>query len=203
MKNLYSFRPWVGKSYTNGISGKRIMVLGESHYCANENDATPEITNRIIADLFNPDSEHEGYKNTYTKFIRALSGDFSLSSAEAKKKWWDKVLFYNYVQFPISGARKEPNSKEFNDSADAFFDVLNLYKPDYILVWGDRLYNNLPRCGHQLPDLQIENGEFFETWAYKTSDGRLVQLLPHTHPSAAFSPDYWHLVFMTFINRNL
>ena len=33
MKNV-NFRPWVGKDYfTKGYYGKRILVLGESHYC--------------------------------------------------------------------------------------------------------------------------------------------------------------------------
>lgn len=202
-KNLFRFEPWIGELYFEGINGKKIMILGESHYCANENDATPDITNRVINDLFNPDSEHESYKNTYTKFIRALSGNFSRSSTNEKKEWWNKVLFYNYVQFPISSARQAPSSKEFVDSADAFFEVLNLYKPDCVLVWGTRLYKNLPRQGHQLPDLIIDSRESFETWAYETSDGHIVQLIPHTHPSSAFSPDYWHTVFMAFLNRKV
>ncbi len=32
-----NFRPWIGKNYyTTGYEGKRILVLGESHYCGNE-----------------------------------------------------------------------------------------------------------------------------------------------------------------------
>lgn len=29
-----NFKPWVGKKYlSEGYNGKRILVLGESHYC--------------------------------------------------------------------------------------------------------------------------------------------------------------------------
>ena len=32
-----NFEPWVGKNYsTTGYQGKKILVLGESHYCINE-----------------------------------------------------------------------------------------------------------------------------------------------------------------------
>ena len=34
MKDNIFFQPFVGKDYANGgIFGKRIMILGESHYC--------------------------------------------------------------------------------------------------------------------------------------------------------------------------
>ena len=33
MNGLF-FRPWVGSAYSSGgIFGKRVMILGESHYC--------------------------------------------------------------------------------------------------------------------------------------------------------------------------
>ena len=105
MKNV-RFAPWVGSAYTMGIEGKRMMALGESHYCANPCDADSGMTNRIIRLLFEPDREHEGFMNTYTKFERALAGK-PLSLAE-KEQWWNRILFYNYVQSPISGPRKEP-----------------------------------------------------------------------------------------------
>ena len=36
MSNI-NFKPWIGKNYfINGYKGKRILVLGESHYCMNE-----------------------------------------------------------------------------------------------------------------------------------------------------------------------
>ena len=36
MSNI-NFKPWIGKNYlTKGYQGKRILVLGESHYCSKE-----------------------------------------------------------------------------------------------------------------------------------------------------------------------
>ena len=116
------FSPWVGKHYHTGWNGKRMMVLGESHYCASSEEAVPQITNRTITDLMDADSEHEGYKNTYTKFANALAGKFL--SFDERKRLWHSVLFYNYVQVPMSGARIPPTTQEFAQSETAFFEVL-------------------------------------------------------------------------------
>ena len=75
-----NFLPWIGNYYsTTGFAGKRILALGESHYCENASDATEDITRKVITDLFDPQSEHEAYKNTYTKFAEALLGRDCLS----------------------------------------------------------------------------------------------------------------------------
>ena len=198
MKHV-KFLPWVGEHYQTGRNGKRVMVLGESHYCASPQDAVPQITNRIISDLMDPNSEHESYKNTYTKFANAMAGK-NLTFDE-RKQVWHSVLFYNYVQFPLSGARVAPTAQEFAQSEPAFFEVLEAYHPDSIIVWGQRLYNNLTRKGHQLPDLILPNGDSIETWAYETPDGRTVQVLPIMHPSAAFVPTYWHEAIRLFLSR--
>ena len=54
-----NFLPWIGEHYyKTGFAGKRILVLGESHYCQNVSDASEDITRRVIMDLFDPTSDH-------------------------------------------------------------------------------------------------------------------------------------------------
>ena len=199
MNEKVKFLPWVGSEYTRGINGKKVMVLGESHYCAHESEAVPELTRIIIRDLFDDKSEHEGYKNTYTKFGRALAGKQLYD--KDKEAVWNSVVFYNYVQVPLSEARKEPKVQDFTNSEIAFFDVLEQYHPDCLIVWGKRLYNNLPRRGYQTDDLIMPDGSKIETWTYELANGHRVYLLPITHPSAAFTPEYWHDAIHRFIRR--
>ncbi len=191
--------PWVGNQYAQGINGKRVMVLGESHYCAHESEAVPAITNNIIRLLFDNESEHEGFMNTYTKFGRALAGGQRYD--QDKEALWSSVMFYNYVQTPISEARKAPKKEEFTNSEAALFDLLEQYRPHCMIVWGSRLYNNLPRKGNQTEDIKLRDGKIIETWSYKLASGHMVYILPITHPSAAFTPEYWHEAIHRFIGR--
>lgn len=189
MKKLY-FNPWIGKNYSDGFLGKRILVLGESHYCANVNDAQQSLTQEIIRDLLDPNSVHEPYKNTYLKFEHALAGK-KLDFTE-RAELWNKIAFYNFIQEPLSGPREAPNRELFLRGEEPFFEVVNKLSPDVILVWGKRLYENLPQKGEQLPDILMEDMSSIECWSYTSESGVTALVLPMCHPSAAFSTDYWH-----------
>ena len=199
MNKRVKFIPWVGSEYAQGINGKRVMVLGESHYCADESDAVPQLTINIIHHILNPNNEHEGFMNTYTKFGRALAGKEQYD--KDREAMWNSVVFYNFVQVPISEARKAPEKQVFVAAESPFFTVLEQYRPDCVIVWGSRLYNNLPRKGYQTEDLVLSDGKSIETWAYKLASGHIVYLLPITHPSAAFTPEYWNEAINKFIER--
>ena len=213
------FNPWVGDKYALGIIGydangkviygtasqvgKKILVLGESHYCANpETEATAFLTIDIIADILNPDSEWEAYKNTYTKFIKSLIGSIADLEQNDKENAWQHVVFYNYVQTPMSGARVAPTAEDFKNSERAFFEVLQTYKPDVVIVWGNRLYNNLPKGGKQLDDLTIATGNFTgnstEMWSYNVC-GRDIAVMPITHPSTGYSVGLFNSFFRELI----
>jgi len=194
------FRPWVGAFYRGGIQGKKVLVLGESHYCANASDAYADMTIDIIKDLMAPSSEFEEYKNTYTKFAEAISGrKLSWNSFSELERIWNSIAFYNFVQEPISGARVSPTTAQFRDSDEAFFQVLENLRPDVVIAWGTRLYNNLPQKGTQGPDTPTPDGNGVETWTYTISGGHVVKVLPITHPSAGFSPEYWNSVIEAFL----
>lgn len=195
------FLPWVGENYKKGICGRRVLVLGESHYCAKPEDDTPYITREVIADLLDLGSEHEAYKNTYTKFERALAG--KVLDWHGKSELWNSVIFYNFVQTPMSGPRKSPSVKEFQDSFAAFFKVLEQYHPDCVIAWGKRLYDHLPPSGHQGKTVLLPDGTSLETWVYVLSDGKSVGVLPIQHPSSGFSWDFWHEAIMGFLGGQL
>ena len=127
------FTPWIGKNYARGINGKKVMALGESHYCGKPEDDVPSITNDVICRyLDSTNNEFEGWMNTYTKFIRALSSEEI--SRETSSGWWNRILFYYYVQVPMTGARMAPTDQGFRDSDAAFFEILGEYQPDKILA---------------------------------------------------------------------
>lgn len=191
--------PWIGKEYQKGIGGEKVLVLGESHYCTSPIEFTSSITQDIIRDLFAPKSEHEPYKTTYTKFINALAG--KKLDINGKRDWWNRIAFYNYVQTPMTGARVAPTSEDFKNSESAFFEVLEHLCPTHVIVWGKRLYENMPDCGKELPSIKMNDGSEVHRWEYLLRDGLPVKLLEVYHPSTGFSTDYWNEAIRLFLKE--
>ena len=149
----------------------------------------------LCLNVFKYKDKKKGLTHFYRTVPRALSG-IDVSRCDVKPIW-DEIMFYNYVQFPISSARKEPTSKEFADSASAFWEVLEKYRPNIVIVWGKRLYNNLPKVGYQGADCKD-----IETWIYQLKNGQEVRLLPIIHPSAGFEISYWYRIMTDFISSD-
>ncbi len=199
MKNV-TFLPWVGKHYSEGIEGRKIMVLGESHYCEPD-DVDPEFTTDVVHWYLSPERKHEGWMKTFTCFERAFVGkELTLEERDA---FWNSILFYNYVQVGMPGPRVSPTSEEYQKSEEAFFEVLEEYCPDYVIAWGVRLYDSLPNKGYQLPDVKLTSGDEIATWAYETKGGHVVQVLRSYHPSSGYAWEYWHEVIKEFLNRKI
>lgn len=217
------FTPREGKCYKYGIlgfdenghiiygteenPGIKILALGDSHYCAKLEDDKPSLTIDIIEDLLNPESEHESYKNTYTKFIKSLTGYYDVLTDDQKRDAWEHVMFYNYVQTPMTAARIAPTVKDYRDSDGAFWQVLEESDADLIIAWGKRLYNNLPQEGEQGEDMEILDGEYegeaIEIWTYKTSKDKNIQVMCVNHPSSAYVLEYWGELIHQFIKKTI
>jgi len=181
--------PWVGDNYDKGINGKKVMALGYSIYGNKPEDAAPEATqNRMEWYLDVEHVEFDLWMSTYTKFIRALSGE-QIKRAESND-WWQKLMFYNYVQEPLTGARVVPSDEQLIASVDPFKAVLKAYLPDVILTWGKSLYQILPGFGGKKVESIDGNG----VWIYNI-DGHKIYVLEMTHPSVGYSWEYWHEVF--------
>ena len=222
LENVF-FLPYVGNKYENGLilnedgtieSGKtkgeglKVMVLGESHFCGEEcencgiasacaENKCKKFTQKVVTDYLdylNNKKEFEPWMNTFTKFGKALTG-----KDERSEDIWKSVTFYNYVQRAMNAARTCPSSEDFILSEDAFFEVLEKYKPNIIICWGKRLYNKLPNKGSKGIDIETEY-EFIETWIYNISNNQKSLVIPIYHPSAGFDWSYWHEVIVKCFN---
>lgn len=211
MKNVF-FDPWVGKNYqTGGVFGKKLLILGESHHCGCgicenacgdmqvKSDCDINTTD-IILDYLNDYANCGSYKTTYCKFERALINKYT--NAEDSQAIWDSVAFYNYLQRAMSRAREFPKSDDWGNSNNAFFEVLEYLKPDYIITWGRRLWQNLPMDGCEGAPVICEGLPNERTWEYTLSDGRIVKMMSVYHPSGGFSWDRWHMLINEFITKH-
>ena len=85
MNSNIFFQPFVGKDYVNGgIFGKRIMILGESHYCDESctdcgdcqlHRECMNFTQQVLDDYLNDNKERQNWMRTFLKFERSLVGE--------------------------------------------------------------------------------------------------------------------------------
>ena len=206
-KEGVKFLPWIGDKYEEGIyydengerqygtdKGKKVLVLGESFYWGeeeedssegeeNENDAS-----RFVIDLINGllDDNPEYNLRTFKRFENALTGNKECDRMDL----WNHLVFYDYVQEPLTYPRLSPTEKQFTDSEKSFWNVIEACKPDIIIAWGLRLYNHLPQEGEQGTDIGYGD-DSIETWIYKDS----IRVIPIIHPAAPmFSIKKWNKI---------
>ena len=212
------FLPFVGDNYEYGISfdeegnlvlgteakpGKRVLVLGESHYCDEGccdcgnfrlHKECAEFTRNVINDYLDESKERQRWMRTFLKFERALANaDTNID----RNSIWNHLMFYNYLQRPLRGLRMA-GEKYYEEAKEPFFAILEKYKPDYIIVWGRRLFVNLPSEnvleGEYMPSIEIN------IWSYQI-DGHTIMVLPVVHPSGGFLWGYWHEVIVELLKK--
>ena len=212
MSNI-NFKPWVGKSYHLGYNGKRLLVLGESHYCQKElaegGRCHPECKKEnMLDDCFSQTKDviedfvynycGDSYQQTFLCFERAVAGR-ELSQQE-REHFWNSIMFYNYVQYSLAMPRTAPLPKHWVQSEQAFKELLHAYQPNYIIAWGVRLYDALPDWGGHAGRIQLTTGEREEYWIYSV-EGKNIPTLKMHHPSSPTGKqwDYWHRVIVEFL----
>lgn len=220
LENVF-FLPYVGNKYENGLilkedgtieagteenKGLKVMALGESHYCGEEceecglastckQNTCRKFTQDVLTCYLNyleGEEEFQPWMNTFTKFGKALTG-----KDEHSIDIWKSIIFYNYIQRALNAARMSPSSEDFENSEKALFEVLEKYKPDIIICWGRRLYNNLPNRGKKGDKIETEY-ESIDTWNYELENKNMI-VIPIYHPSSGFDWSYWHEVITSII----
>lgn len=202
MNSNIFFLPFIGRCYANGgLFGKRVMVLGDSHYCdggccdcgnCRLCRLCAMFTQDVLRDFLDERKERQNWMRTFVKFERSLVG--KMTDWALRQKIWDSVMFYNYLQVAMSGPRKAGTSAQYKQAANAFFEVIDKYESECIIVWGKRLWNNMPNERWQDGDDIVVDGNHIATGYYLLSIGKRVKIVAVYHPSGGYSWDYWHKV---------
>ena len=77
-----------------------------------------------------------------------------------------------------------------------------MYMPDYIIVWGVRLYNGLPNWEGKHSLLQISENDYTDVWTYSIK-GKQIPAIKVYHPSTPIGKSwpYWHDVYCKFFEN--
>ena len=200
------FKPWIGKNYkSGGIFQKKILVVGESHYCGNENcngkcgfrdfpqGGCEDFTQNRIIEYLSGDCTDKWTK-TYRKFERSLVN--KETTLEDAKEIWQSIAFFNFLQVAMNEARQSGTHEDYIEGQKAFLEVIDELQPDLIIVWGvGNLYEYLPgeKDGWIWGD-ELKIDEYNVKNGYYQRNGNEPRVIAVYHPSVGYSWDWWHKV---------
>jgi hypothetical protein len=192
------FLPWIGNEYRGGFNGRRLLVLGESHYDEWEgeqhqldNDSTRECIREVI--------DRDTGSAAFWKYLEQVLLNERRTDGWAPsggKSLWNKLAFYNFVQSAVSGGpRIRPEWKLFEASRKPFRVVLEILRPERVLVCGKGLWERMEEI--------TEEGDYLhdDVQAYRLTDGTKVWCLATVHPSSGrYSWSRLHRLITAFFN---
>lgn len=207
------FQPYIGPYYlSGGIFGKRILVLGESHYCdqcklstkgcgircPNYTSECHDFTINKLHEYLDRDKGFDHWMRTYTKFERSLIN--AETNVHIRRDIWDSVMFYNYLQVAMPEPRQKGNDSDYIRAQNDFFHVLEIHRPEYIIVWGMRLWNDLPGGPSWTGNDHLHIGDrTIPHGYYLLSDQTPVRAMAIQHPSTGYAWSEWAPVIQAFL----
>lgn len=188
------FEPFVGLHYKEGIRGKKVLVLGASFYCTNNecvffNECTnPDKKDSSRFDSICPQNNgsalHDYPKEAggrayplFEEFMRQFvdEGDF-----------WPRVSFTNYLQFfsPTIITKKKYLS---NRDLEAFRETLRELKPDIVISWGTAILESLRDNNPDVIDKKdLPNSDYYICHIKLPDDNHTITLVSGYHPSSRY-----------------
>ena len=197
------FKPWIGKNYQNGgIFKKKILVLGESHYCGNENcngkcgfrdfpdGGCEDFTYDRVMDYLNGSTGR--WTNTFKKFERSLVN--KPTTAEESREIWESVAYFNFLQVAMTETRTAGSYEDYIEGQKAFLEVIEDLQPNLIIVWGIRLYGHLPNERWIQGEPLVVDNYSVKNGYYQLKQGKKSRVIAVYHPSTGYSWDWWYKV---------
>lgn len=191
-----NFYPWRGARYDTGINNKRILILGESHYCEDSDKsqksrhACPKEFDRYCMSCHMDSECHEktidtivehlsteNY-NTHKTFKTHVNGH--LLSNKERFEFWHHLAFYEYIQFAQPKPQMPLIQGDPIKNRNAFLEVLDLLKPDKIIIWGKRFYHLLLK---EFGGEVIEHPAYPRAWTWKIKN---IDVLIVDHPCCPY-----------------
>ena len=137
------FDPWIGDLFEQGINGKKILVVGESHH-GGEGCHYPEFTNETIRK--EALGLHGHPKRAYfTKVMKLILGVDCSTDDASRLDFWRRISFYNFVQVALDQPRQRPTDQQWETGVAPLQRTLRELKPQYIVILGFDLLKWMPK----------------------------------------------------------
>lgn len=127
-------------------------------------------------------------------------GSDSSRELEYKKRFWNSVAFFNFVDDVVEGgSRHAPHNDSFEKARLDWVNLINVISPSHIVCLGKRLWVNMPKpnSSSTFSVAEMKPHPIFE---YSHSNGTAKATYIY-HPSVGFSSKRWHKVISEFLQN--
>jgi hypothetical protein len=180
--------PWIGKTYSK--QKQKVLILGESIWYRDN------ISLKLQACTFIK-NVMDGWDVPFFNHVQEAVSEkeYDKENLSERKKFWNSVSFYEYVQSVLEDANTRPSKNDWESAKEPFKDVLKKLQPDIILVFGFELYKNLPNIDGDNDGIYIRYGKTrIYTWIYRI-EGKPILVVRFKHAARAFKTEYWKNVY--------
>lgn len=216
------FVPWIGKEYEKAnYFGRRVLVLGNSHYCRNDNlrksgeayakcaecrYCIKQLYSECCYSTIDVVGSAKDLKTPWTalKVVSALDDD-SLMRDDCYKTVRDSIAFYNYVQESLADGSAVPSRNQCRQSEAAFFEVLEILRPGLVIALGtSHMFDkDMPNDSYENGKPVSFDGNRIKHGYYSLKDGTRIHTVWIRHPSARGAYDflYWNRAIQLAIEK--
>lgn len=166
-------KPYVGENYENGISGKKIAIVGYSHWSDGEFPDTEYWSDFTIKQVFSG--------KWSPNFFSSIRNNFGYSD---HRSFWTRVLFFNYVPWMIGTGNERfasINEAEAVAAKARFLNVIDDYKPDIVFVFS--LKTHIGELGLGFKPMPAPLAMFSD--AKRNANGHETTIVRLRHPQGA------------------
>ncbi len=175
------FLPYVGDGYPG--AAPRILMIGEANHGTARDGADREYTDGVVRRALRDAAEGNG--NHWVRYIRNISAMLTGKAYGGPNAVWDTVaygVFFQHMETEAHRNRTRATPEEIALGRGAFFAMLDILKPDCVIVWGLSLFKKhwlSPEGGITMLDSDL--------CAYTFPERPDIRIWHCHHPSRDFS----------------
>ena len=129
------FLPYVGDGYAD--ASPRILMIGEANHGTAPDGADRTYTDGVVRRALQDAAEGNG--NHWVRYIRNISAMLTGNAYGGSNAVWDTVaygVFFQHMETETHRNRSRATPEEIALGRRAFFAMLDVLKPDFVIVWG-------------------------------------------------------------------
>lgn len=126
--SMIEHEPWVGPHFASGLDGKRVGIVGYSHFYEKDEEDSEDCTLQVLRNVINGSQRGDS-------FFPPIPGYFGYAD---KATFWNRVLFFNFLPDCIGLAEKKygfGSATQTKNGRERFLHILQREKPDKVFVF--------------------------------------------------------------------